>query len=106
LGVAWWRYLPHFSSKEAKALLGAAQGMSEVRNRLEGIGLDQYADAFDANEIGMDLLGQVDDQLLKNIGVSIGGHRLRIRNAIAELRSPACERRVALHELNSSPTLD
>jgi len=56
LGVAWGRYLPHFSSKEAKALLGAAQGMSEVRNWLEGIGLGQYADAFDANEIGMDLV--------------------------------------------------
>ena len=45
--------------------------------------LDQYADAFGANEISMDLLRQVDD--LKDIGVSIGGHRLRIRNAIAKL---------------------
>jgi hypothetical protein len=31
------------------------------------------------------LLGQVDDQLLKDIGVSSAGHRLRIRNAIAKL---------------------
>ena len=29
------------------------------------------------------LLSQVDDQLLKDIGVSSAGHRLRIRNAIA-----------------------
>jgi class 3 adenylate cyclase/predicted ATPase len=65
--------------------LGAAQGMSEVRKWLEGIGLGRYADAFDTNEIGMDLLGRVDDQMLKDIGVSIGGHRLRIRNAIAKL---------------------
>ena len=53
--------------------------MSEIRKWLESIGLGQYADAFDANEIGMDLLGQVDDQMLKDIGVSVGGHRLRIR---------------------------
>jgi class 3 adenylate cyclase len=59
--------------------------MSEVRKWLEAINLGQYADAFDANEIGMDLLGQVDDQMLKDIGVSTGGHRLRIRNAIAKL---------------------
>jgi hypothetical protein len=52
--------------------------MSEIRRWLEAIGLGQYADAFDTNQIGMDLLGQVDDQMLKDIGVSIGGHRLRI----------------------------
>ena len=33
----------------------------------------------------MDLLGRVDDQTLKDIGVSSAGHRLRIRNAIATL---------------------
>jgi class 3 adenylate cyclase len=59
--------------------------MSEVRNWLEGIGLAQYAEAFEANEIDMDLIKQVDDQMLKDIGISTGGHRLRIRNAIAKL---------------------
>jgi class 3 adenylate cyclase len=59
--------------------------MSEVRDWLETIGLAQYADAFEANEIDRDLLGQVDDQILKDIGVSPAGHRLRIRNAIAKM---------------------
>ena len=59
--------------------------MSEIRKWLEEIGVGQYADAFEANEIGMDLLGQVDDQMLQDIGISIGGHRLRIRSAIAKL---------------------
>jgi SAM domain (Sterile alpha motif) len=59
--------------------------MSEVRNWLEGIGLAQYADDFEANDIEMDLLNQIDDQLLKDIGISSAGHRLRIRNAIAKL---------------------
>jgi class 3 adenylate cyclase len=62
--------------------------MSEVREWLEAIGLVQYVDAFEANDIDIDLLGQVDDQMLKDIGVSSAGHRLRIRNAIAKL-SPA-----------------
>ena len=59
--------------------------MSEVRKWLEAIGLAQYADAFEANEIGVDLLRQVDDQMLKDIGVSTGGHRLRIRSGIAKM---------------------
>jgi len=59
--------------------------MSEIRKWLEAIGLGQYGDAFEANKIDMDLLRQVDDQILKDIGVSAAGDRLRIRNAIAKL---------------------
>ena len=71
--------------KEAKALLEQLRDMSEVRKWLEAIDLAQYADAFEANDLDIDLLGQVDDQVLKDIGVSSAGHRLRIRNAIAKL---------------------
>src|SRR5215471_18115138 len=59
--------------------------MSEIRKWLEAIGLGQYGDAFEANKIDMDLLRQVDDHILKDIGVSAAGDRLRIRNAIAKL---------------------
>jgi hypothetical protein len=59
--------------------------MSGVRDWPEAIGLSQYADAFERNDIDTDLLSQIDDQLLKDIGVSSAGHRLRIRNAIAKL---------------------
>ena len=62
--------------------------MSDVRRWLEVIGLVQYADAFEANDIDMDLLNQVSDQTLKDMGVSSAGHRLRLINAIAKL-SPA-----------------
>ena len=44
--------------------------MSAVRHWLEAIGLAQYADAFEANDIDTDLLTQIDDQVLKDIGVS------------------------------------
>jgi hypothetical protein len=63
--------------------------MSAVRNWLEEIGLAQYADAFEANDIDADLLTQIDDQVLKDIGVSSAGHRLRLRNAIAIRHLPA-----------------
>ena len=59
--------------------------MSEVRKWLDIIGLAQYADAFESNDLDIDLLGQVDDQLLKDIGVLSAGHRLRIRSAIGKL---------------------
>ena len=59
--------------------------MSDVRTWLAGIGLGQYADAFEANDVEMDLLNGVDDQVLKDIGVTSAGHRLRLRNAIAKL---------------------
>ena len=44
--------------------------MSEIRKWLEAIGLGQYGDAFQVNKVDMDLLGQVDDQILKDIGVT------------------------------------
>ncbi len=59
--------------------------MSDVRTWLAEIGLGQYADAFEANDVEMDLLNGVDDEMLKDIGVTSAGHRLRIRNAIAKL---------------------
>jgi class 3 adenylate cyclase/tetratricopeptide (TPR) repeat protein len=59
--------------------------MSAIRDWLEAIGLAQYADAFESNDLDLDLLAQVDDQMLKDIGVASAGHRLRIRQAIAQL---------------------
>jgi class 3 adenylate cyclase len=59
--------------------------MSSVRAWLAGIGLGRYADAFEANDVEMDLLKDVDDSMLRDIGVTSAGHRLRLRNAIAKL---------------------
>jgi hypothetical protein len=73
--------------------------MNGIRNWLEAIGLSQYADAFEANDIDMGLVGQVDDQTLKDIGVSSAGHRLRIRNPISKLSPTA-----ALDTRENAPT--
>ena len=53
--------------------------MSDVRKWLAAIGLAQYADIFESNDLDIDLLRQVDDQILRDVGVSSAGHRLRIR---------------------------
>jgi class 3 adenylate cyclase len=72
--------------------------MSEIRKWLGAIGLSQYSDAFEANKIDMDLLRQVYDQILKDIGVSAAGDRLRLRNAIAKLAT------ASVAEVNVSAT--
>jgi class 3 adenylate cyclase/predicted ATPase len=66
--------------------------MSGIGQWLEGLGLGQYAEAFEAHDVDMGLLPQIDDQALKDIGVASTGHRLRIRSAIAALDSAAVAR--------------
>jgi hypothetical protein len=53
----------------------------------------------------MDLLGQLDDPMLKNVGVSSARHRLRIRNAIAKLASATTARENATDTNNSRQTI-
>jgi len=59
--------------------------MSEIRKWLEGIGLGEYADAFEANHIDMDLLQHVEDQTLKDIGIASAGHRLILYEDLDEI---------------------
>jgi len=61
--------------------------MSDVREWLEELGLAQYSDHFEKNDLEMVLLPQVSDQTLKDIGVSSAGHRLRILHAIEKLKA-------------------
>jgi class 3 adenylate cyclase len=63
--------------------------MSGIRQWLDELGLGQYVEAFEANDIDLALLPQVDDQAPKDIGIASTGHRLRIRAAIAALRPTA-----------------
>ena len=54
---------------------------------LNGLGLGQYADAFKKNAIDWELLPDIDQDALKDIGVEATGHRLRILKAIAALQT-------------------
>jgi predicted ATPase/class 3 adenylate cyclase len=62
--------------------------MSAIGNWLASLGLPQYAQAFESNDIDMDLLSEVNDQALIAIGISSTGHRLRILKAINKLSAP------------------
>src|SRR5215472_10615497 len=59
--------------------------MQQIADWLEKLGLDQYAQRFAENDIDFDLLADLTDQDLKELGVASLGHRRRLLRAIAEL---------------------
>ena len=59
--------------------------MSDVREWLNSIGLGQYADSFVAGDIDWEVLSHLDHEVLRELGVSSPGHRLRILKAIGSL---------------------
>ena len=58
--------------------------MSDIRPWLEKLGLAQYADAFEANAISLDLAHDLSDQDLKDLGVTAMGHRKALLRAITD----------------------
>jgi class 3 adenylate cyclase/tetratricopeptide (TPR) repeat protein len=56
--------------------------MSDLRDWLRGTNLEQYADAFEANDIDLDILADLDDNDLAQLGLSLGNRR-RLLKAIA-----------------------
>ena len=61
---------------------------SSTREWLESISLGQYTSSFEANEIDLSQLSTLDHALLKEIGVNILGHRLKMLETI---KSPDAE---------------
>jgi class 3 adenylate cyclase len=58
----------------------------ELRCWLEQIGLAQHAETFAANDIDLDVLPELSDEDLKELGLSLG-HRRRLQRALAERKS-------------------
>jgi hypothetical protein len=56
--------------------------MSDLRDWLRGNNLEQYADAFEANDIDLDILPDFNDHDLEQLGLSLGNRR-RLLKAIA-----------------------
>src|SRR5215472_11088351 len=52
---------------------------------LRGLGLEQYEAAFHANEIDASVLPRLTAEDLKDLGVTLVGHRRRLLDAIAAL---------------------
>ena len=80
--------------------------MSDITDWLEGIGLGKYAQAFAENEIDLDVLPQLSEQDLEQIGlplgprrklqkavVAMGGVQASATTAPAETSAPGGERR-------------
>ena len=57
--------------------------MSNLRDWLSKNKFEQYADAFEANDIGLDILPELTEDDLAKLGVSLGNRR-RLMKAIAE----------------------
>ena len=60
---------------------------------LRELGLERYEQAFRENEIAADILPKLTADDLKDIGVTIVGHRRKLLEAIAVLAEPALARR-------------
>jgi class 3 adenylate cyclase/tetratricopeptide (TPR) repeat protein len=56
--------------------------MSDLRDWLRNNTLEQYADAFEANDIDLDILAELSDRDLEQLGLSLGNRR-RLLKAIA-----------------------
>jgi class 3 adenylate cyclase len=62
--------------------------MSDLRDWLRGHNLEQYADAFEANDIDLDILPDLDDHDLGQLGLSLGNRR-RLLKAVAARNTEA-----------------
>ena len=62
--------------------------MSDLRDWLRGNNLEQYADALEANDIDLDILADLDDNDLAQLGLSLGNRR-RLLRAIAARNADA-----------------
>jgi class 3 adenylate cyclase/tetratricopeptide (TPR) repeat protein len=60
-----------------------------LRAWLEGLGLAQYAEAFEQQAIDLELLPELSDAQLEQVGVKALGHRIKLARAARELRTPA-----------------
>jgi len=56
-----------------------------IRNWLDGLGLAQYAGSFVDNDLDLDLVADLSDSDLKDLGVTSMGHRKKLLRAIEEL---------------------
>jgi len=61
----------------------------DVADWLRGLGLEQYASAFRDNAIDAEVLPSLAAEDLRDIGVTLVGHRRRLLDAIARLKSEA-----------------
>ncbi len=62
--------------------------MSDLREWLRGIGLEQYAGVLIDNDVDLDVLPELTEEDLEKLGLSLG-HRKKLLKAVAALQAPA-----------------
>jgi len=65
--------------------------MDDVKAWLSKLGLSQYAEAFEHNDVAPSLLPTLTDQDLRELGVHSLGHRKMLLKAIASSIGLSCE---------------
>jgi class 3 adenylate cyclase len=85
-------------------LIMDAPAMSiDIADWLRGLGLDQYAQLFRDNDIDGEILGGMNAEDLKELGISSFGHRRRLLNAITALGGAPATRDVAQSSMSVTP---
>ena len=74
--------------------------MSDLRDWLRRNNLEQYADAFESNDIDLDILPDLDDHDLEQLGLSLGNRR-RLLKAIAARNT--ADRTSSLNKPSAAP---
>ena len=70
----------------------------------ENVGLERYEQAFQENEIAADILPKLTADDLKDIGVTIVGHRRKLLEAIAALAKPALAQHAGVRAPGEAPS--
>ena len=77
-------------SRLGRTTTEGSDALSEIDEWLEGLGLSEYAAVFRENDIDYDILAELTEADLKELGLSLG-HRRRVLRAINALRGPQGE---------------
>ena len=99
------RSSPHHSVEDSGYVARGESAVMNVRVWLDSLGLSRYEQKFQDNRIDFDVLPDLTDGDLEELGVPLGDRR-RLLKAIAELsarQSPGAQARPALAPLSSAP---
>jgi class 3 adenylate cyclase/tetratricopeptide (TPR) repeat protein len=75
----------------------------DIAKLLEELGLDRYVGIFAANDVDLDVLGDLNEGDLERLGLSLG-HRKRLMRAVAELRAVSMAAPVHATEISDTGT--
>ena len=76
--------------------------MSDLRDWLRSNGLEQYTDAFESSDIDLDILPELNERDLEQLGLSLGNRR-RLLKAIAGLSGAAVSSKPATDKPADDP---